>query len=138
MSTISSHGTQTVLYDGSLLTDHDIYLFKEGSHFKLHHKLGAHSRDVAGVRGTHFALWAPNAEWVSVIGDFNGWNRASHPLKARADASGLWEGFIAGIGHGTIYKYHIVSRYHNYKVDKADPFAFRMETPPKTRPSCGI
>ncbi len=116
----------------SFLTSHDIYLFKQGSHFRLYNKLGSHVTTLEGVQGTYFAVWAPNAEYVSVIGDFNGWNRESHPLKIREDESGIWEGFIAGIGPGTLYKYHIISRYNLYRVDKGDPFAFRWETPPKT------
>lgn len=116
----------------NFLTDHDIYLFKQGNHFRLYNKLGSHLTTLEGVQGTYFAVWAPNAEYVSVIGDFNGWNRESHPLKIREDESGIWEGFIAGIGPGTLYKYHIISRYNFYRVDKGDPFAFRWETPPKT------
>ncbi|MFQ5354019.1 MAG: 1,4-alpha-glucan branching protein GlgB [Thermodesulfobacteriota bacterium] len=125
---MSSH----ITYNTGLITDHDIYLLKEGTHSALYRKLGAHLTEVEGTGGTHFALWAPNAESVSVIGDFNGWNRASHPLRVRDDESGVWEGFIPEIGEGSIYKYHIVSRQNGYEVDKADPFAGRAETPPKT------
>jgi len=121
-----------VLYSGSLLTDHDIYLLKEGNHFRLFEKLGSHVITVSGQKGVHFAVWAPNAEKVSVIGDFNGWDRDTHPLKVREDESGIWEGFITGLGHGTVYKYHIASRYNGYEVDKGDPFAFKWEVPPKT------
>jgi len=117
---------------GSLITDHDVYLFKEGNHFKLYDKLGSHLISIDGVEGTFFALWAPNAEKVSVIGDFNGWNPESHQLKVRQEQSGIWEVFIPGIGKGTVYKYHITSRYDNFRVDKGDPFAFYWETPPKT------
>lgn len=113
-------------------TDHDIYLFKEGSHFKLYEKLGSHALTIDGTRGTYFAVWAPNAERVSVTGDFNGWNPESHLLDVRWDGSGIWEGFIPGVEKGGVYKYHIVSRYNNYRVDKADPFAFYSEAPPKT------
>ncbi|MEM5786406.1 MAG: 1,4-alpha-glucan branching protein GlgB [Syntrophobacteraceae bacterium] len=116
----------------SLITDHDTYLFKEGSHYRLYEKLGSHPVVVDGVAGTFFAVWAPNAERVSVIGDFNGWSRDSHPLSARWDGSGIFEGFISGLGNGTIYKYHIVSRYNGYSVDKGDPFAMHWETPPRT------
>ena len=123
---------EIIRHDVSLITDHDIYLFKEGNHFKLYDKLGAHPVTVDGKQGTLFAVWAPNAEKVSVIGDFNGWNKKSHPLTARWDGSGIWEGFIPDIRHGTVYKYHIVSRYNNYKVEKSDPFAFHCEIPPKT------
>jgi 1,4-alpha-glucan branching enzyme len=82
--------------------------------------------------GAAFALWAPNAEHVSVTGDFNGWDRKSHTLNVRQDGSGIWEGFIPGIKKGDIYKYHIHSRYDNFQTDKGDPFAFYWEQPPKT------
>jgi 1,4-alpha-glucan branching enzyme len=120
------------LYNTSLFTDYDIYLFKEGNHFKLYEKFGAHPSTIDGVNGTYFAVWAPNAEKVSVVGDFNGWNPDVHPLKAREDASGIWEGFIPEIVNGTAYKYHIISMDKKYRVDKGDPFAFCCETPPKT------
>jgi len=116
----------------SLLTDHDIYLFREGTHFRLYEKLGSHIVENEGAKGTYFAVWAPNAESVSVIGDFNGWNVETHPLKVRWDGSGIWEGFIPGLGQGTLYKYHIVSRLNRYTVDKGDPFAFYWELPPNT------
>lgn len=123
---------EDVKYNVSLLTDHDIYLFKEGNHFKLYDKLGSRLMTVDGKQGTLFAVWAPNADKVSVIGDFNDWDKKSHPLSVRWDGSGIWEGFIPSIGHGTVYKYYIVSRYNNYKVEKSDPLAFHCETPPKT------
>ncbi|QQR67801.1 MAG: 1,4-alpha-glucan branching protein GlgB [Candidatus Brocadia sp.] len=116
----------------SLFTDHDVYLFKEGSHFLLYDKLGSHLMAVHENKGVYFAVWAPNAARVSVIGDFHQWDRESHPLTMRKDDSGIWEGFIEGVGNGTVYKYHIISRYKNYSVDKGDPFAMRWETPPKT------
>lgn len=84
----------------SLLTDQDLYLFNEGSHFRLYQKLGAHLLDTSSGVGTYFAVWAPSAQRVSVIGDFNGWNRASHPLRSR-DRSGIWEGFFPGVGSGS-------------------------------------
>ncbi len=121
-----------VLTGFTLLTDHDIYLFKEGNHFRLYDKLGAHLVEHDGVKGVFFAVWAPNAVSVSVIGDFNGWDWAAHRLTARWDDSGIWEGFIPGIGKGTIYKYHIVSRHNHYWVDKGDPYAFFWELPPNT------
>jgi len=116
----------------SLLTEHDIYLFKEGSHFRLYEKLGSHITEHEGIKGTFFAVWAPNAESVSVIGDFNNWNYGDYPLNTRWDGSGIWEGFIPGIDKGALYKYHIVSRTNNYTVDKNDPFAFYCELPPGT------
>ena len=124
--------TEPVKYGVSLFTDHDIYLFKEGNHFRLYDKLGSHQMTAEGVPGTFFALWAPNAVRVSVIGDFNGWDCESHRLNARRDESGIWEGFIPDIKKGAVYKYHIVSRYNSYSVDKGDLFAFHWELPPKT------
>ncbi len=115
----------------SLLTDHDLYLFNEGSHFRLYDKLGARVVTHAGTSGTYFAVWAPNAEQVSVIGDFNGWDKRSHRLSPKGQ-SGIWEGFFPGVGKGTLFKYHIVSRFNGYRVDKADPFSIFNETPPKT------
>jgi 1,4-alpha-glucan branching enzyme len=115
----------------SLLSDVDLYLFNEGNHHKLYDKLGAHQLVANGTAGTYFAVWAPNARDVYVIGDFNGWNRNSHRLQSR-EKSGTWEGFIKGVGAGNVYKYYIVSQYHDYTVEKADPFAFFSEIPPKT------
>jgi len=123
---------ESVIYKVSLFSDYDIYLFKEGKHFKLYNKLGSHCLSFEGVEGTYFALWAPNAKMVSVIGDFNHWNRESHLLKVREDGSGIWEGFIPGIFHGAIYKYYLISNYNDYRVEKADPFAFKWECPPRT------
>ncbi|HUH13070.1 MAG TPA: 1,4-alpha-glucan branching protein GlgB, partial [Longimicrobiales bacterium] len=105
--------------------------FNEGRHFHLYEKLGAHLMEDAGAHGTYFAVWAPNAREVSVMGDFNGWRRDTHPLRGRG-SSGIWEGFIPGVGEGTVYKYHIVSHQRGYAVDKADPFGFRQEEPPRT------
>jgi 1,4-alpha-glucan branching enzyme len=115
----------------TLLTDNDLYLFNEGSHFRLYEKLGAHPLTVNNRKGTYFAVWAPDARQVSVIGDFNGWDRASHQLQPKGQ-SGIWEGFILGVDSNAIYKYHITSRYKGYKVDKADPLAVYNEIPPKT------
>ncbi len=121
-----------VFHDESLLTDHDIYLFKQGNHFRLYEKLGAHLMTREGKKGTNFSVWAPNAAGISVIGDFNRWNSSSHPLLCRDDDSGLWEGFIPDVGKGARYKYHIISNYNNYCADKGDPFCFYWETPPQT------
>ena len=115
----------------SLLSDWDYHLFNEGSHTRLWEKLGSHIVTRNGVKGTMFAVWAPNAAWVSVMGDWNGWNPDQHQLEDRGP-SGIWEGFVPHVGKGAHYKFHIRSKYHDYRVDKADPFAFLHETPPAT------
>ncbi|HWO73267.1 MAG TPA: 1,4-alpha-glucan branching protein GlgB [Dehalococcoidia bacterium] len=115
----------------SLLDDDDLYLFNEGSHLRLYDKLGAHPVRAGEREGVYFAVWAPDAAAVSVIGDFNGWKPGVHRLRPRAN-SGVWEGFVEGIREGAAYKYHVESRHGGYRVDKADPFAFFAETPPKT------
>ncbi len=120
-----------VWYEPSPLGDQDLHLFNEGTHARLWEKLGAHPGEVEGHRGTWFAVWAPAAARVSVMGEFNGWNKSSHELRARG-SSGIWEGFIPDVGPGTTYKYHIVSHHGGYEVDKADPFAVHTETPPLT------
>jgi 1,4-alpha-glucan branching enzyme len=121
-----------VQYAVNLLTEHDIFLFKEGTHGRLYQKLGAHPLTVDGIQGTHFAVWAPNAEGVAVIGDFNRWDPHAHPLRVREDGSGIWQGFIPAVRQGALYKYRIASKYQGYRVDKGDPFAFRWEPPPQT------
>ena len=118
----------------SLLTDYDIYLFREGNHFHLYDKLGAHPMTVDGIDGTYFAVWAPNAKSVSVVGDFNGWDGSKNPLFARWDSSGIWEGFIAGVGQGMYYKFRLESNVNGYRADRGDPFAFYWEVAPKTSP----
>jgi 1,4-alpha-glucan branching enzyme len=120
-----------VRYHVSLLTDDDLYLFNQGSHFRLYEKLGAHPLSEEGREGTYFAVWAPDAERVSVVGDLNGWDAMAHPLGSRGE-SGIWEGFIPGVRKGAVYKYHIQSRFRGYRADKADPFALFSEVPPKT------
>ncbi len=120
-----------IRHDVSLLTEDDIFLFNEGSHFRLFDKLGAHPLAHAGVAGTYFAVWAPDAEAVSVVGSFNDWRPDRHPLAPRG-VSGIWEGFVPGVGVGALYKFHIASRYHGYRVEKADPVGFLHEIPPKT------
>jgi len=118
-------------HDVSLLTDNDLYLFNQGTHYRLYEKLGAHRISVDRRDGVYFAVWAPDAERVSVIGDFNGWNKDAHLLRPKG-SSGIWEGFLVGCDAGTSYKYHVASRYQGYRADKADPFAFAGETPPRT------
>jgi 1,4-alpha-glucan branching enzyme len=115
-----------------LLSDHDIYLFKEGTHSRLYEKFGCRLDDCDGAAGAYFTLWAPNARCVSVIGDWNGWHRNAHPLSAREDGSGIWEGFVPGVTHGDAYKYFIESLIGGYQVEKADPFAMCAEVPPQT------
>jgi 1,4-alpha-glucan branching enzyme len=115
----------------SLLTENDLFLFNEGSHFRLYEKLGAHPVSYNGEKGTYFAVWAPNARYVSVVGDFNAWNIRQNRLTPRGN-SGIWEGFIPLIGIGTLYKYHVSARDHNYTTYRADPFSFYGELSPKT------
>ena len=115
----------------SVLTPHDLFLFNEGTHFRLYDKLGAHPIRTQDVDGTYFAVWAPNAERVSVMGSFNDWSKDSHHLRPR-ESSGIWEGFVPGVGKGALYKYHIRSHVGGYQVDKTDPFAVFNEIPPKT------
>jgi len=110
------------------LSGHDLYLFREGTHSRLYQKLGAHLVEGA----TEFAVWAPNAASVAVVGDFNGWDPRRHPMRQSSDASGIWYARAPEAHEGSIYKYHIVSKHAGFKVDKADPYAFRCETPPKT------
>jgi 1,4-alpha-glucan branching enzyme len=122
-----------VIDDGhfSLLTEFDIYLFKSGKHYRLYEKLGAHVVNHNGVEGTYFAVWAPNARAVSVIGFFNHWRDGVHKLEARWDHSGIWEGFFPEIKHGEAFKYAIYSNTGDF-AEKADPFAAYAETPPRT------
>jgi len=115
----------------SLLTDFDIHLFRSGKHFKLYEKLGAHPSRFKGQSGTYFAVWAPNATAISVIGNFNQWQNGQHNLNPRWDESGIWEGFFSGIQKGEAYKYAIQSNTGEY-LEKADPFALYTEIPPRT------
>jgi 1,4-alpha-glucan branching enzyme len=117
--------------DSTLLTPFDLHLFNEGKHARLYEKFGSHVVEQDGRRGTYFAVWAPNAERISVVGDFNGWNPDSHPMNPR-ESSGVWEAFLPDLGHGAVYKYHIRSRYHMYTVDKTDPYGYFNEIPPRT------
>lgn len=113
------------------LTDQDLHLFNEGTNDRAYHRLGAHFRTVAGRPGIQFSVWAPNAEAVSIIGDFNDWDRNATPMRSRGD-SGIWESFIPGLEKGACYKYNVSSKFDGYRVDKCDPFGFFHEVPPKT------
>jgi 1,4-alpha-glucan branching enzyme len=123
MNTLAHHDVSM-----NTLTDHDVYLFKAGNHARLYDKLGSHLRPDGTA---HFAVWAPNARAVSVIGDFNGWNAQADELKPRWDGSGIWEATVSGVDAGAAYKYRIVSQ-HNSVQDKGDPYAFAWEEPPRT------
>jgi 1,4-alpha-glucan branching enzyme len=112
-----------------LLTEQDIYLFREGTHASLFDDLGCHFKPGGGAS---FAVWAPNAAKVSVIGDWNGWGAREDALTARWDGSGIWEGSIADVQHGQAYKYRIVSRWNDFTAEKADPVGFFSEAPPAT------
>ena len=112
---------------GPQLGDQDVYLFNEGTHSRLYEKMGAH---VLSGGGTYFAVWAPNADYVSVIGDFNNWDPGRHPLSLRG-GSGLWEGTVAVAAEGSLYKYHVASRLDGYQVDKVDPFGFQQAVAPR-------
>ena len=116
----------------SLFTDFDIDLFKAGKHFRLYEKLGAHLIEVNGIKGVYFAVWAPSARSVSVVGDFNFWLQGEHQLNVRWDSSGIWEGFIPGVDKGTSYKYKIQSNNSGIITEKADPFALYCQQPPHT------
>src|SRR5450755_705059 len=117
------------------LTAHDIYLFREGTHGRLYEGMGCHAaRDASGIgaSGASFAVWAPNAARISVVGEFNGWESAAHPMQPRADGSGVWERFVPGVERGQTYKYRVVSAHGATAVDKADPYAFFAEVAPAT------
>jgi 1,4-alpha-glucan branching enzyme len=115
----------------ALLTDFDLHLWAEGTHTRAYDKLGAHVVSDDGVnKGTQFAVWAPNAKAVSVIGDFNGWSAAADPMSPRG--AGVWERFVPGVGPGSLYKYAITSEVECYRVNKADPYGFAAELTPRT------
>jgi len=116
----------------SLFSDFDISLFKGGKHYKLYQKFGAHPLTLNGISGIYFAVWAPSAKQVSVVGDFNYWVDGEYKLNVRWDSSGIWEGFIPNVTIGALYKYKIHSSINNYVIEKADPYARRCEHPPKT------
>ncbi len=116
----------------ALFTEFDIHLFQAGKHFRLYEKMGAHPMELDGVAGVYFAVWAPAARKIGVVGNFNHWSDEEHQLYVRWDTSGIWEGFIPGVKVGDIYKYRVYSHNYDISFDKADPFAFYCETPPKT------
>lgn len=116
----------------SIFSDFDLYLFGQGKHYQIYEKMGAHPRVLNGVAGVHFAVWAPNALTVSVIGDFNNWHRGTHMMQRRHNDLGVWECFIPGVKVGALYKFAIYSRYNNYTADKIDPYAFAFELRPDT------
>ncbi|HEX7361529.1 MAG TPA: 1,4-alpha-glucan branching protein GlgB [Bryobacteraceae bacterium] len=113
-----------------LLSEFDLHLHAEGTNYEGYNAFGAHLLTVEGVAGTRFAVWAPNALVVSVVGDFNGWDARAHPMRLRT--GGVWEIFLPGVGAGTPYKYMVKSRFRGYSQMKADPYGFSMETPPKS------
>jgi len=114
-----------------LLSEQDLYLFNEGSNYRIYEKMGAHLVTHNGVAGAVFSVWAPNARSLSVVGSFNGWDPRTHRLSPRG-SSGIWEGFIPGVSKGELYKFHIESRNQGFRVDKADPLGLMHETPPRT------
>jgi 1,4-alpha-glucan branching enzyme len=114
-----------------LLSDYDLHLLAEGTHYRTYEKLGAHVKNVNGTVGTHFAVWAPNAERISVIGDFNNWDAERNPMAVREEA-GVWETFIPEVRSGALYKYRVHSRYRAFVADKADPYGFAAEIRPQT------
>ena len=119
----------------NMLTAHDIYLFREGTHGRLYQRMGCHlvrNADGGAASGASFAVWAPNAARISVVGEFNGWESAAHPMQARADGSGVWERFVPGVERGQTYKYRVISAHAESAVDKADPYAFFAEVAPAT------
>ena len=142
-SDIFSYRLRIVRHDGSeqefvdpysfppVLTEYDLYLMGEGTHYKKYEKLGAHPMVVDGTPGVVFAVWAPSALRVSVMGDFNNWDGRRHPMRVRG-SSGIWELFIPGLGQGTLYKFEVKSKYKGFLAAKADPYAFCSELRPKT------
>ncbi len=114
-----------------VLTEYDLYLSGEGTDLQKYEKLGAHLREVAGVQGVHFGVWAPNASRVSVIGDFNSWDGTAHPMRSRGE-SGIWELFVPELKEGTLYKLEILSRFGHHLAQKADPYGFAAEMRPKS------
>ncbi len=126
------HSTNTAQGIPSVFSDFDLHLFGQGKHYHLYEKMGAHPRTVDGVLGVNFAVWAPNARMVSVIGDFNNWNRSANVLHLRHQDLGVWECFVPGVPIGSLYKFALYSRFHNYAADKIDPYGFAAELRPNT------
>ncbi len=124
--------SHAIFYDVSLLSEFDIYLFKEGKHFELYKHLGSHIMEREGESGIYFAVWAPNAKYVAIEGDFNAYSRDTHPLRLREDGSGIWEGFITSVEIESTYKYFIDSDNVHANKDKSDPFAFYAEVAPSS------
>ncbi len=116
----------------SIFSDFDLYLFGQGKNYRIYEKMGAHPRTVNGVSGVHFAIWAPNALVISVIGDFNEWKRGANLMSLRHRDLGVWECFVPGLLPGMLYKYAIYSCFNNYTVDKTDPYGFAAELRPLT------
>jgi 1,4-alpha-glucan branching enzyme len=116
----------------SRITELDVYLFKQGKHYKLYEKLGSFQEKVNGIDGCYFSVWAPNGSYVSVICDYNYWDNSKHPMQARWDGSGIWEAFIPNAKKGMAYKYYIVNKHTGIAYEKFDPFSIAQETPPKT------
>jgi 1,4-alpha-glucan branching enzyme len=133
LQTADEHGNRATMHDPyafpHLLTDYDRYLLSEGRHWQSYHKLGAHARTIDGVQGVNFAVWAPNATAVSIVGDFNGWDGRRHPMHKHIP-SGFWEIFVPGLSEGAIYKYQI--KQGDQVLEKADPYGFAAELPPRT------
>ena len=123
--------TQLKTISASRFTDFDIELFKGGKHYRLYEKLGSHLMEIDGTKGVYFAVWAPNAHKVAVVGNFNHWIGSEHPLNPRWDNSGIWEGFIPDLGKGTLYKYQITTS-DGRRLSKGDPFALFWEVPSNT------
>jgi 1,4-alpha-glucan branching enzyme len=115
---------------GRILSDFDLHLLGEGTQLRAHETLGAHQVEVGGIAGVHFAVWAPNAERVSVVGDFNGWDGRAHPMR-RLLPHGVWEIFLPGLGPGELYKFELRAK-SGQVFTKTDPYALRFETPPRS------
>ena len=119
------------VWNYSLFTQEDVVNYQNGTHYRLYELFGSHYREVLNTPGYYFAVWAPNATYISVIGDFNNWDKQAHPLFVRLDHSGIWEGFIPGVPKGSAYKYHIHG-FQGVRLDKGDPYANYWEQRPKT------